>query len=102
MKPLLALSLLLLALGARAECPRSYPDQAPAVVDGSTATADAMLRARDATQDYVQDIESFLQCWAALLTTHSHNRLVDRAMEAAEAYNSQLRQFRQREELAAR
>jgi len=102
MKRFFALALLLPALGAHAECPRTYQKAPPAIPDGAAADATAMLRAQEATQRYVRDIEAILACRAPLLSAHGHNWLVGQAEAAADAYNAQLHRFRERQELAAR
>lgn len=102
MKPILALALTLLAGTAAAACPRALPETPPAVPDGNSASADAMYEAQNATNDYVGTIESYLQCWDPLITAPNYNRLVDRAEQAAEAYNLELNRYRRRAELASR
>ena len=102
MKYSLALSLFLFSATALAECPRSLPDAAPAVPDGATASAETMLSAQTATRQYVENIEGYLECWEPMLTSVSHNGLVNRAMSAADAYNRELQRFRQRADLALR
>ena len=102
MKYSLALSLFLLSATAVAECPRSLPDAAPALPDGASASAETMLSAQTATQAYVVAIESYLECWEPLLSSVSHNGLVVRATNAADAYNRELQGFRQRSDLALR
>lgn len=102
MKPMIALTLILLAGTATAECPRSLPETLPTVPDGTSASAEAMHEAQSATKKYVSTIESYLQCWEPLIPNTYHNLLVDRAEEAAQAYNSELGRYRQRGKLASR
>lgn len=102
MKRFIVLTLFLASVGAHAECPRSLPTERPDIPDGKTATADSMLQAQKSTASYVHNIEDYLSCWQPMLTNSNHNRLVNKAMAAATAYNRELKRFRQREELAAR
>lgn len=94
MKHLFALSTLLVALNASAECPSSIPTEMPAIPDGPAATEEAMRDARVATQAYVSTIEGYLRCRDRQLSAGSYNALVDRAIAAADAYNRELRIYK--------
>ena len=105
MKPIIAASIvtaILSASAAQAECPRRIPKVLPDVPDGSMATEDAMRDAQVRTAAFVRNIEDYLVCWEPLLSDASHNRLVEKAQDAAEAYNTELLRFRQRDDIAAR
>lgn len=102
MKRLVALSTLLFALNASADCPSRIPTEMPAIPDGPTATAEAMLDARVAFQSYVSTIEAYLRCRDQELADSSYNELVDRAMAAADAYNRELKIYQRRDGMLAR
>ena len=102
MKHLIALSTLLLALHASAECPSDIPADMPVVPSGPAATGEAMREARVATLAYVKTVEAYLRCRNVLLPDIAYNQLVDRATTAADAYNRELRIYRQRTEVLAK
>jgi hypothetical protein len=102
MKHLIALSTLLFALHASAECPSDIPADMPAVPSGTAATGEAMRDARVATLAYVKTVEAYLRCRNLLLPDIAYNQLVERATTAADAYNRELRSYRQRTEALAK
>ena len=102
MKHLIALSTLLIALHAAAECPSDIPAEMPVVPSGPAATEEALRDARVATLAYVKTVEAYLRCRNLLLPDIAYNQLVDRATTAAEAYNRELQSYRQRTEVLAK
>jgi hypothetical protein len=101
MKQLIALGTLLFTLNAAAGCPSAIPAEAPEIPDGAAASEQAMREAMAAVRSYVQTIEAFLDCRDLALSDRQFDELVDRAGAAADAYNSELLRFQQRDEVIA-
>ena len=102
MKHLIALSTLLFALNASAECPSSVPTKMPRIPAGPAANEETMRGAGVAVQAYVANIEAHLNCRDMELTDRSYNELVDRAIAAADAYNRELRLYQRQGEVLAK
>lgn len=102
MKRTIALSTLLFALNASADCPSRIPTQMPAIPDGPTASEQAMRGGQIAVQAYVSTIEAYLRCRNILLRDGPYNELLDRAISAADAYNRELQVFKQQDDMLAR
>ncbi|QIB64755.1 hypothetical protein [Kineobactrum salinum] len=100
MKSLLAVPALLLAVNSWADCPTVMPSEAPPVPDGKSASYTEMREAQRAVADYVNGIETFLECRPQLHAL-AHNRAIDLAETAADAYNDALASFRQRDVMLA-
>jgi hypothetical protein len=102
MKHFIALSTLLFALNASAECPSSVPTEMPAIPAGPAANEETMRGAGVAVRAYVAHIEEHLNCRDKELTDRSYNELVDRAIAAADAYNRELRLYQRQGEVLAK
>lgn len=102
MKHLIALSTLLFALHAAAECPSDIPAEMPTVPSGPAVTEEALRNARVATLAYVKTVEAYLRCRNLLLPDIAYNQLVERATTAADDYNRALQAYRQRTEVLAK
>lgn len=82
------------AAQAAGECPRAVPAQAPEIPDGSRASKDAMLSAREAVENFVATGEAFLACRD--LHPLQHNYQLSRIIDVADAYNRELEAFLER------
>jgi len=102
MKRLIALSTLLFALNASAECPSDITTEIPGMPDGSAASEETMRNAQVAMRTYVAAIEAYLRCRDLELTTSSYNELVDKAMAGADAYNRELRSYQRQDDMLAK
>jgi len=100
MKHLLAIPALVLATRAMAECPASMPTSQPAIPSGEEATHEQMYEAQVAVNQYVDAIESYLDCRAELHPLQ-HSRGIYLAETTASAFNSELASFRARENMLA-
>ena len=74
-----ALLLALLNRHAAADCPPLPRDTMPAVPDGDTASAEAMLAAQQAVKAYVIAIEDYLDCRSGRVPYVIHDGLVGKA-----------------------
>ena len=61
-----------------------------------------MLDARIAVQAYLGNIDAILRCHDLRLNNRSYNELVDREMEVADAYNSELRRYQRHDGMLAK
>lgn len=96
MKYSIALLTLAFALNASAGCPTQAPSEMPAIPDGASASEAAMQNAMSEVQTYVQTIEDMLDCRGILLSASHYDRLLDNAQTTADAFNTQLALYRQR------
>ena len=99
MKQLIALGTLLFTFNAVAGCPSAVPARTP---DGAAASEQSMFDAMAAVRSYVQTIEAYLDCRDFALSDRRYDELVDKASDAAGAYNRELVRFQQRDEALAR
>ncbi len=103
MKHLLFVSALAFSGSVLAACPDHTERPmaaAPVVPDGATATDIQMHEAGVATRDFIAAIENWLACEPPRFSI-VHNMMVERAEDAAESYNAELKEFRGRESMVA-
>tara|TARA_R110002124_G_scaffold55646_6_gene157543 strand:+ start:2861 stop:3172 length:312 start_codon:yes stop_codon:yes gene_type:complete len=96
MKYSIALLTLTFALNASASCPFLAPSEIPSIPDGTSASADTMQSAMSQVQAYVETIEDLLACRGPMLSSAHYEELLDKAENAAAAFNEQLALYRQR------
>ena len=77
-------------------CPEVAPAQSPEIVDGSTASVEAMYSTQKQVADYVRTMEAFLSCNS--LKARHHNAHVFSVQRVASHYNEELAEFRARED----
>ncbi|MBN7795676.1 hypothetical protein [Parahaliea mediterranea] len=100
MKHLLAVPALVFAANAMAQCPASMPESTPVVPNGQEASHEEMYHAQVAVKDYVDAIETYLDCRSELHPLQ-HSRSVYLAETMADSYNAELAKFRARENMLA-
>ena len=101
MKQLIALGTLLFTFNAAAGCPSAVPARTPEIPNGAAASEQSMFDAMAAVRSYVQTIEAYLDCRDFALSDRRYDELVDKASDAAGAYNRELVRFQQRDEALA-
>jgi hypothetical protein len=102
MKQLIALGTLLFTFNVAASCPSAVPARTPEIPDGAATSEQSMVVAMTAVRTYVQTIEAYLDCRDFALSDRRYDELVDKASDAAGAYNRELVRFQQRDEALAR
>lgn len=101
MKRTLMASLFVVASASSlADCIAPLPRTMPAIPDGSSASAEIMVRAGEDVRTYVRSLEAYLECRNSL-NPLQHNYLVDKAETLAAAYNEELANFFGREDMLA-
>ena len=71
------------------------------VPNPQSASIDEMLDAQTATRQYVEGIETYLECRSLVISTEVHNLLVNRAERAAQGYNQALQVYLEGDKLLA-
>ncbi|MEM1154280.1 MAG: hypothetical protein AAGI44_09070 [Pseudomonadota bacterium] len=93
---------LFLALNASADCEVPTVGAKPVIPNGASASPEVMFAAQEQVADYVDLIESYLECRANRLPTLIHDGYVRLAETAAAEYNTELGKFRSKETELAR
>jgi|TARA_B110000503_G_scaffold85816_1_gene130683 hypothetical protein len=101
MKYALALLSLTFTLNAAAGCPLEAPNKMPVTPDGASASPDTMASSMSAVRAYVRTIEDLLECRGIMLSSSHYDELLSKAMDAANAFNTQLRIYQENNETLA-
>jgi hypothetical protein len=89
------------ALKASARCPFTAPDTMPSIPDGASASTASMQDAMVEVRAYVRTSEKFLDCRGSMLSSSHYSEVFDNAALAANAFNTQLARFRERNDTLA-
>lgn len=99
MKAMIAIPALCLAMNVAAECPTEKPRELPLIPNAAVATEQEMYRAQIEVQEYLAQGESYLEC--RYMNRRQHNRFVAQLDSVADAYNRELGEYQNLQDLVA-